>query len=147
MDLFQFVRQLSRLPDLLGWRREGLLVNVVGGWRGLSQIVFHLVIILELIGNCWEGWLGLFRFAIRSVVLLELVDVPRWIVESSVVIVGNYCWRNLLWLAFGWLPDFLDWKIDAFWLNFLENVAFYFGSISNLAEALGKIKLYENIVS
>ena len=26
-------------------------------------------------------------------------------------------------------------------------MAFYFGSISNLAEALGKIKLYENIVS
>ena len=107
----------------------------VGGWGGLSQVVFHLVIILELIENCWEGWLGLFqlvglfgrlpvfrgwrseglllsdeeyywrdlfRIAIHSVVLLELADVPCWIVESSVVIVGNY-WRNLVWLAFGLL--------------------------------------------
>ena len=62
LDLFQFVGQLSRLPDFLGWGCEGLLVNVVGGWRGLSQIVFHLVRVLELIESCLEGWLGLFQF-------------------------------------------------------------------------------------
>ena len=68
LDLFQFVRRLGRLPDFLGWRCEGLLVNVVvGGWRGLSQIVFHLVILLEL--AVFLGW--------RS--------------ESSVVIVEKYC--------------------------------------------------------
>ena len=102
----------------------------------MSQVVFHLVIILELIENCWEGWLGLFqlvglfgrlsvfrgwrieglllsveeyywrdlfRIAIHSVVLLELADVLCWIVESSVVIVGNYCWRILGWFVFGLL--------------------------------------------
>ena len=36
-------------------------------------------------------------------VLLELVDVLRWIVESSVVIVGSYCWRNLAGFAVGLL--------------------------------------------
>ena len=45
----------------------------------------------------------MFQIAIRSVVLLELADVPCWIVESSVVIVGDYCWRNLVWLACGLL--------------------------------------------
>ena len=45
----------------------------------------------------------MFHIAIRSVVLLELAGVPCWIVESLVVIVGSYCWRNLLWLAFGLL--------------------------------------------
>jgi hypothetical protein len=45
------------------------------------------------------------------------------------------------------LPDLPDLKIDAIWLNFLENVAFYFQDISSLTEQLGKIKLCENIVS
>ena len=101
----------------------------MGGWRGLSQIVVHLLILLELVESCLEGWLSLFHFvglfgrlpvclgwrvegllvsvekycwrdlfqiAIRSVVLLELADAPCWSFESSVVIAGNYGWRNLL---------------------------------------------------
>ena len=50
-------------------------------------------------------------------VLLELVDVLRWIVESSVVLVGNYCWRNSVWFAVGllillemWENCFGDWQ-------------------------------------
>ena len=45
------------------------------------------------------------------------------------------------------LPDLPGWKIDAVWLDFLDNVAFYFEDISNLVGRLGKIKLCENIVS
>ena len=96
LDLFQFVRQLGRLPDFLGWRCEGLLVNVVGGWRGLSQIVFHLVILLELIESCLEGWLGLFQF----VGLFGRLPVfLGWRIEGLLVSVEKYYWRDLFQIA------------------------------------------------
>ena len=68
----------------------------MGGWRGLSQIVFHLVIILELIGNCWEGWLGLFQF----VGLFGRLPVfLGWRIEGLLVSVEKYYWRDLFQIA------------------------------------------------
>ena len=96
MDLFQFVRQLSGLPDFLGWRCEGLLVNVVGGWRGLSQIVVPLLILLELVESCLEGWLSLFHF----VGLFGRLPVCLgWRVEGLLVSVEKYYWRDLFHIA------------------------------------------------
>ena len=115
LDLFQFVRQLGRLPELLGWRCEGLLVNGVGGWRGLLQIVFHLVIILELVENCWEGWLGLFRF----VGLFGRFPVfLGWRIVGLVVSVEKYYWKDLFQIAIRsvvllGLADVLCWMVES----------------------------------
>ena len=80
------------------------------------------------------SWL---RFALCLVILLQLV-------ESCL-----RCW--LSWLQFvnqfGELPDFLDWKVDAFLLDFSKNAAFYLECISNLALWAEKIKLCVNTIS
>ena len=97
LDLFQFVRQLGRLPDFLGWRCEGLLVNFVRYcWKSLLQIVFHLVILLELIESCLGGWLGLFQFV---GLFGKLPVFLGWRVEGLLVSVEKYCWRDLFQIA------------------------------------------------
>ena len=68
----------------------------VGDWGGLSQVVFRLVIILELIENCWEGWLGLFQF----VGLFGRLPVFRgWRIEGLLLSVEEYYWRDLFQIA------------------------------------------------
>ena len=72
------------------------MVNVVGGWRGLLQIVFHLVIFLELIENCLEGWLGLFQFL---GLFGRLPVFLGWRIEDLLVSVEKYYWKDLLQIA------------------------------------------------
>ena len=68
----------------------------VGDWGGLSQVVFHLVIILELIENCWEGWLGLFQL----VGLFGRLPVFRgWRIEGLLMSVEEYYWRYVFRIA------------------------------------------------
>ena len=62
----------------------------------MSQVVFHLVIILELIENCWEGWLGLFQL----VGLFGRLPVFRgWGIEDLLLSVEKYDWRDLFQIA------------------------------------------------
>ena len=116
LDLFQFVRQLGRLPDFLGWRCEGLLVNFVRYcWKSLLQIVFHLVILLELIESCLGGWLGLFQFV---GLFGKLPVFLGWRVEGLLVSVEKYCWRDLFQIAIRSvvlleLADFPGWSFES----------------------------------